>query len=73
MLLSLLLEVDHSVAQFLIGKGNFKSKLYSFKLVESPLCQWSTPYSRCEQSAHHILWECSHWYYERNIMLSNVI
>ncbi|CAB3240749.1 unnamed protein product [Arctia plantaginis] len=66
------LEVDLCVAQFLTGHGNFKSKLYPFKLVESPLCQCSTPNSHYEQSAHHILWECSLWYNERNIMLNSL-
>lgn len=66
------LEVDHCVAQFLTGHGNFKSKLHSFKLVDSPLCQCSTPDSIYEQSAHHILWECSLWYNDRNVMLNSL-
>lgn len=66
------LEVDHCVAQFLTGHGNFKSKLYSFKLVPSPLCQCSTSNCEFEQSAHHILWECILWQNERNIMLDSV-
>lgn len=66
------LEVDHCVAQFLTGHGNFKSKLYSFKLVDSPLCQCSTSDYEYEQSAHHILWECILWQTERNIMLDSL-
>ena len=66
------LEVDHCVAQFLTGHGNFKSKLFSFKLVASPLCQCSTSDCEYEQSAHHILWECILWQNERNIMLDSV-
>lgn len=41
------LEVDHCVNQFLTGHSNFKSKLHSFKLVDSTLCQCSTRDSRC--------------------------
>lgn len=66
------LEVDHCVAQFLTGHGNFKSKLFSFKLVPSPLCQCSRPECEYEQSAHHILWECSLWQRDRDIMLDNM-
>lgn len=66
------LEVDHCVAQFLTGHGNFKSKLFSFKLVPSPFCQCSTSDCEYEQSAHHILWECTLWQNERNIMLDSV-
>lgn len=61
------LEVDHFVAQFLTGHGNFKSKLFSFKFVPSPLCQCSTSDHEYEQSAHHILWECDLWRNERNL------
>ncbi|KAF9803285.1 hypothetical protein SFRURICE_007131, partial [Spodoptera frugiperda] len=67
------LEVDHCVAQFLTGHGNFKSKLFSFKLVDSPWCQCSTAELQHEQSAHHILWECGLWQSERNTMLDNLI
>ncbi|KAF9795912.1 hypothetical protein SFRURICE_017776 [Spodoptera frugiperda] len=67
------LEVDHCVAQFLTGHGNFKSKLFSFKLVDSPWCQCSTAELQHEQSAHHILWECGLWQSGRNTMLDNLI
>ncbi|KAF9793874.1 hypothetical protein SFRURICE_007405 [Spodoptera frugiperda] len=67
------LEVDHCVAQFLTGHGNFKSKLFSLKLVDSPWCQCSTAELQHEQSAHHILWECGLWQSERNTMLDNLI
>lgn len=67
------LEVDHCVAQFLTGHGNFKSKLFSFKLVDSPWCQCSTAELQHEQSAHHILWECGLWQSERDTMLDNLI
>ncbi|KAF9822905.1 hypothetical protein SFRURICE_010434, partial [Spodoptera frugiperda] len=67
------LEVDHCVAQFLTGHGNFKSKLFSFKLVDSPWCECSTAELQHEQSAHHILWECGLWQSERNTMLDNLI
>ncbi|KAF9800735.1 hypothetical protein SFRURICE_015389 [Spodoptera frugiperda] len=66
------LEVDHCVAQFLTGHGNFKSKLFSFKLVDSPWCQCPTAELQHEQSAHHILWECGLWQSDRNTMLDNL-
>lgn len=64
------LGVDHCVAQFLTGHGNFRSKLFSFKLVESPFCTCST--SEHEQTAHHIIWECNLWHNERNVMLNSL-
>lgn len=66
------LEVDHCVSQFLTSHGNFKSKLFSFKLVPSPLCDCSVDGDEHEQTAHHILWECSLWQAERNVMLDNI-
>jgi hypothetical protein len=67
------LEVDHCVSQFLTGHGNFKAKLYSFKLVPSPLCDCSSNNAEFEQTAHHILWECCLWHDERKLMLDSVI
>lgn len=64
--------VDHCVAQFLTGHGNFRSKLYSFKLVPSPLCNCSNSVNEFEQTAHHILWECELWRQERNTMLNSL-
>ena len=61
-----------NISNLVTGHGNFKSKLFSFKLVDSPLCQCSTSDCEYEQSAHHILWECSLWQNERNIMLDSV-
>lgn len=66
------LEVDHCVAQFLTGHGNFKSKLYQFKLVDSPLCPCSTLNAEYEQSAHHILWECNLWHVDREVMFNSL-
>ncbi|KAF9797400.1 hypothetical protein SFRURICE_005876 [Spodoptera frugiperda] len=67
------LEVDHCVAQFLTGHGNFKSKLFSFKLVDSPWCQCSTAELQHEQSAHHILWECGLWQSERVVYYTDLV
>lgn len=66
------LEIDHCVSQFLTGHGNFKSKLHSFTLVPSPLCECSTPDHPYDQTAHHILWECEVWVNERNTMLDSL-
>lgn len=66
------IEIDHCVAQFLTGHGNFKGKLYSFNLVPSPLCECSTSDQEFIQTAHHILWECSLWHDERSIMLNSI-
>lgn len=66
------LTVDHCVAQFLTGHGNFKSKLHSFTLVPSPYCECSSGDSLFEQSAHHILWECELWQHERGLMLDSI-
>ena len=52
--------------------GNLGDQTTSFKLVDSPFCQCSTSDCEYEQSAHHILWECSLWQNERNIMLDSV-
>ncbi|KAF9787558.1 hypothetical protein SFRURICE_001610 [Spodoptera frugiperda] len=49
------LEVDHCVAQFLTGHGSFKSKLFSFKLVDSPWCQCSTAELQHELRPSHTL------------------
>jgi hypothetical protein len=49
------MEIDHCISQFLTGHGNFKSKLFSFKLVPSPLCECSSVDTEAEQTAHHIL------------------
>lgn len=66
------LEIDHCVAQFLTGHGNFKAKLYSFQLVPSPYCECSSEDDLVEQTAQHILWECELWQHERNIMLDAI-
>lgn len=66
------LDIDHSVTQFLVGHGNFKSKLFSFGLKDSPLCECSAPGAPSEQSAHHILWECPLWASERTVMLNSI-
>lgn len=66
------LEIDHCVAQFLSGHGNFKSKLHSFTLVPSPYCECSSSDNLYEQTAHHILWECDLWQHERHLMLDSI-
>lgn len=66
------IEIDHCVAQFLTGHGNFKAKLYGFKLVPSPLCECSSEGSPQEQTAHHILWECDLWHEERTDLLNSI-
>lgn len=66
------IEVDHCVAQFLTGHGNFKSKLHSFKLVPSPFCECSSSADEYEQTAHHILWECCIWQHDRDLMLDSI-
>lgn len=66
------LEIDHCVSQFLTGHGNFKCKLFSFKLVESPACPCSVLGCEYDQTAHHILWECGLWQNERTIMLDSM-
>lgn len=66
------LEVDHCVSQFLTGHGNFKSKLFSFKLVSTPFCDCSMNDIKYEQTAHHILWECDLWKHERMTMLNSL-
>jgi hypothetical protein len=66
------MEIDHCVSQFLTGHGNFKAKLFSFKLVPSPLCECSSADTEAEQTAHHILWECRLWHDERKLMLDTV-
>jgi hypothetical protein len=69
MLLTHLIELS----QFLTGHGNFKAKLYSFKLVPSPLCDCSSNNAEFEQTAHHILWEYCLWHDERKLILDSVI
>lgn len=66
------LDIDHFSSQFLTGHGNFKAKLYSFTLVDSPYCECSVPECQVEQTAEHILWECPLWAMERNIMLNSL-
>jgi hypothetical protein len=68
-----LIPTDHYVSQFLTGDGNFKAKLYSFKLVPSPLCKFSFSDDEVEQTTHHIFWECCLWHDERKLVLDSVM
>ena len=58
------LNTNHYATQFLSGHGNFKSRLASFGLVEGPWC------GHCgdgvEETAWHVLAECSMYTEERN-------
>lgn len=45
------------MTQYLIGYGNFKSKLYGFAQVESP----NSAYCDVIETIEHVLWEC--WKY----------
>lgn len=48
------LELDHYTTQFLTGHGDFKSKLFSFKLVDSPNCECGN----VAETVRHVLLAC---------------
>lgn len=49
------LEMDHYTSQMLTGHGDFKAKLFSFKLVDSPTCKCSLGGS---ETVAHVLLKC---------------
>jgi len=48
------LVLDHYTTQFLTGHGDFKAKLFSFKLVNDPICACD----RKPETANHVLRFC---------------
>jgi len=48
------LVMDHYTTQFLTGHGDFKSKLFSFKLVQSPNCECGNG----AETVRHVLLTC---------------
>lgn len=52
---SLPLELDHYTSQLLTGHGDFRAKLYSFKLEDSPTCECSLGGS---ETVAHVLFRC---------------
>ncbi|CAI6376697.1 unnamed protein product [Macrosiphum euphorbiae] len=49
------LDLDHYTTQFLTGHGDFKAKLYGFKLVNDPICECD----RKPETVNHVLRFCS--------------
>ncbi|CAI6375299.1 unnamed protein product [Macrosiphum euphorbiae] len=48
------LDLDHYTTQFLTGHGDFKAKLYGFKLVNDPICACD----RKPETVNHVLRFC---------------
>jgi len=48
------LELDHFVTQFLTGHGDFRAKLFQFKLVDDPACACGADH----EDVSHVLYDC---------------
>lgn len=49
--------INHRLVQMLTGHGNFRAKLYQFRLVETEVCSCNT----APETAKHVLFECPNW------------
>lgn len=63
------LELDHYTSQFLTGHGDFRAKLYSFKLVDSPNCESSLGGS---ETVAHVLLRCKRMETFRNQIIKKL-
>ncbi|CAI6353385.1 unnamed protein product [Macrosiphum euphorbiae] len=48
------MKLDHYTTQFLTGHGDFRTKLYGFKLVPDPICECD----RKPETVNHVLRFC---------------
>jgi len=59
------LKMDHYTSQMLTGHGDFKAKLYSFKLVDSPTCECVLGGS---ETVAHVLLKCKRTEEQRSVL-----
>jgi len=56
------IQLDYYVTQFLTGHGDFRAKLYQFRLSDTPLCHCGTG----DETAEHVLYKCHRTITDRN-------
>lgn len=59
---------NHHLSQFLTEHGNFRAKLHSFGLADSPLCGCGAQ----EETAEHVLFLCSLASQHRTLLISQI-
>lgn len=64
------LEMDHYTTQFLTGHGDFRAKLFSFSLVDSPTCRCALGGS---ETVAHVLLVCKRTEQQRDNLKSTLL
>jgi len=59
------MEMDHYTSQILTGHGDFRGKLFTFNLVDSPTCKCALGGS---ETAAHVLLRCKRTEEQRNVL-----
>jgi len=67
--LSIPMELDHYVTQYLTGHGNFAARLHSLKLIDSPDCSCGEG----TDDPEHAIYKCRRWNEQRTRLVQKLI
>jgi hypothetical protein len=67
--LSIPMELDHYVTQYLTGHGNFAARLYSLKLKDSPDCSCGNG----TDDPEHAIYKCQRWNEQRTRLVQTLM